>query len=170
MVRRDGRGFDSLRPGAEGLLKLFLHGVRRGGTLRRERVARGRCAELIRDDPEGVRLGSQVFGPVAPLVRQLAERFATGTWDRLSMLRVDAWARRQALAHPDVLRERAHARLRRGCRGLKGALKDRDPDPGRTAEWMASIAPDHRVRAFLAAEPVDRPGAAHDRGVVRGAP
>jgi thymidylate kinase len=159
LVQRDERGFDRLRPGAEGLLKLFLHGVRRDGTLRRDRVARGRCADLIRQDPEGVRLGSLLFGPVAPLVRRLAELLATGTWDRRIMLRMDAWARRQALAHPELLRQRVRARLKRGCRGLKGELKDRDPDPGRTAEWMASMASDHPARTFRASEPADRPGA-----------
>ena len=62
MTEMDPRGFRTLRPGAEGLLKLVLKGVDRAGRPRPQNLRKECVLELMGRDAAGVRQAAALFG------------------------------------------------------------------------------------------------------------
>jgi len=66
LAQTDARGFRRLRPGAEGVVKLVLHGVAPGGLARPAALDKERVAMLIKSDPRGARDATRLFGMASP--------------------------------------------------------------------------------------------------------
>jgi len=143
----DPRGFRRLRPGAEGILKLVLNGVRRNAGPRADRIARESIPELVASDPEGLREAAHLFGAAGPAARRGAEAVAGGRWRRRDMLAVEAWARVRAAIRPGILLRRARFRLTgtRVCPGIKGLRKGNPKVFGDPTAWPTEILEQHTV-------------------------
>jgi hypothetical protein len=154
LVEWDDRGFRRLRPGAEGLLKLLLNGVRWDGAPNREGLRDKGVIELLNRDPEGARLVTRRFGAVRGLLITAADRAAAGQWDRTAMLAVQAWAFAAAARRPGVTLARARF-LALNRMGLPFTQRTRCPvvaalDNGRRippdrASWLRHVAANHTV-------------------------
>jgi hypothetical protein len=143
----DPRGFRRLRPGAEGMFKLILNGVKRAGRPRVERVASERVRELLASDPDGLREAALLFGVARAAAQRLAEEVARGRWRRGSSLLVEARARARAVVHPSHLMRRAEARLvrRRGCPGIKALAKRGGLSMRNLDAWPQDVLDGHIV-------------------------
>jgi len=144
MAEMDACGFRRLRPGAEGLLKMFLNGITKTGELDHGRLQRERVHELLEADRQGVELAAQLFGPSQNLVLRLVDGFLRGEWDVLGMRSLQARLRRKLLLEPGTLVRRvlSRAHLSRGCRGIKFMLKEHrlKPEDGRARDLLREHA------------------------------
>ena len=149
----DPRGFRMLRPGAEGVLKMTLHGLRRGGLPQAHELAEHDVAGLIRSDPEGADGAARVFGRAAGDVRKAAQALASGGWDRPAMQSVERSAARRAPLQPQVAVQRVWFRsvTRPRCVLLQTIYGGRRI-AGDPQAWLAKVGQSHRVvgRAPLA--------------------
>lgn len=142
----DPRGFRVLRPGAEGLLKMTLHGLRRGGLPNQEALAEHDVAGMLRSDPDGVAPAARLFGSAAPHVQAAAEALVSGGWDQQALLAVEQRAARRALLSPQVGMRRIWFRsvVRPRCELLQTIYGGRriqgDPDA-----WLSRIGRTHRT-------------------------
>lgn len=98
----DARGFRRVRPGVEGVIKLCMNGVRKGGLPNWDALEVKRVAELLAADPDGVRLGAQLLGAARQALLAGAEAVVHGEWDRRAMATVEAWSLLRAVAEPEV--------------------------------------------------------------------
>lgn len=142
----DPRGFRKLRPGAEGVLKMTLHGLRRGGFPQTEELAEHDVAGLIRSDPEGVDGAARVFGGAADAVRTAAKALAADSWDRTAMQVIERKAAIRAVVQPQVAAQRVWFRsvARPRCVLLQTVYGGRRI-AGDPQAWLAQVARSHRV-------------------------
>ncbi|MBF6606414.1 MAG: hypothetical protein IVW53_12605 [Chloroflexi bacterium] len=147
MATLDPRGFRRLRPGAEGLFKLLLNGMRRDGHPNERALHEKNVRELLGVDPEGVRSAAGLFGPAAGAVIALARASAQGTWDRRAALAIEGWAVLRAFREPDVLAARVRFRVRgrHGCPVVEAILEGGRHIPGDLEAWLRRVAVDHVV-------------------------
>jgi thymidylate kinase len=148
MTRMDPRGFRRLRPGAEGMFKLALNGLRRTGAPRPERLAKERVRELLESDPDGLRQAARLFRGARAPARRLAEGVAQGGQPRRTPgLLVEVWAHAGAVAHPAYLLRRARFRVagRRVCPGVKTLVKWSDLADRTLATWPQDVQDRHTV-------------------------
>lgn len=144
LTELDERGFQRLRPGAEGLLKLIINGTADDGNLDPRRVQRERIVELLRADPDGAEQAARLFGRAALLVLSLVNGFLEGTWSRSRMLLLRARLRFRLLLEPAVLTQRLRARtvLPGECPGIKSLIKQGHLVPGGEAR-LRRLVQDH---------------------------
>jgi hypothetical protein len=147
LVTMDPRGFRRLRPGSEGLLKLVIKGLGAGARPRDELLRSEGVAGLLQSDPEGMRKAARLLGPARDSVIAGAESVAEHRWNRIAMLRVEAWCRIKALAEPGVAwgRARYHLVDRKRCPVLganKGGGKRLVPG---SEPWFEAVAWSHPV-------------------------
>jgi hypothetical protein len=144
LMQMDPRGFRRIRPGAEGLFKLLLNGTRRGGLPNWEGIRDKHVLELLREDPQGMRMAAQLLGPAArPLVAG-AEGAMAGGWNRGAMFLVDAWAVMRALRSPVVLLRRLRFRLYgKDCPIVRAILTDHRRVPADREGWLRQVALTH---------------------------
>ncbi len=102
MTEIDELGFRRIRPGAEGVLKLVYNGMHPGGRKNEDGLESKRVVDLLRADPEGVRMGARLFGLAEPAILRAVDALLAGGWDRGALVAVEAWARGKALATPKV--------------------------------------------------------------------
>ena len=142
----DPGGFRKLRPGAEGVLKMTLHGLRRGGYPQTEELAAHDVAGLIRSDPQGVDGAARVFGGAAAAVRTAARALADGSWDRPAMQVIERKAALRAVLQPQVAAQRVWFRsvTRPRCALLQTVYAGRRI-AGDPQAWLAEVARSHRV-------------------------
>ena len=143
----DPRGFRRIRPGAEGLYKLLLNGVRRGGAPDEAGLAAKHVRALLRADPAGARLAARRFGRWRGAAVRLAEAAAGGGWDRAAALALEGWAIVEGARHPSVPLARARFRWwgKERCplvATLLGAHRRLPPD---REAWLREVARTHRV-------------------------
>lgn len=143
----DPRGFRVLRPGGEGVLKMTLHGLRRGGLPAEEALAEHDVAGLLRSDPEGVAAAAKVFGSAARHVVAAADALAAGGWDQPALHAVEQRAARRAAFQPSVGLRRVWFRsvVRPRCELLQTIYGGRRID-GDPAAWLARVGRTHRTR------------------------
>lgn len=98
----DPRGFRVLRPGARGMLKLTLHGLRRGGRPAQAALEQHRVVELLRRDLRGAELMAERLGPAAAAAARAARAAAAGRWDRPAFLALEAAAALRAPLRPHL--------------------------------------------------------------------
>lgn len=153
LVVDDPRGFRSLTPGAEGVLKLLLNGTRWDGRPNREGLRAKRVVEQLRADPEGARrAATALFGRAAAALVAGAERAAAGEWDRGAMLAVSAWVVGRGLRSPGVMARRLRFRASAGERcPVVAALADGRRVPRDREGWLRAVADLHPVTPATAA-------------------
>ncbi len=145
----DPRGFRRVRPGAEGLFKLLLNGVRGTGGPDWPALREKRVAELLRADPEGARLAAGLLGWASGPAIRAAERVAAGGWDRPAMTGVMAWALAGAGRDPGVFAQRVRFRAELSktvarCPLLTTIWYHDRRIPADRAEWLSRVAAAHR--------------------------
>jgi len=148
MATVDPLGFRRLRPGAEGLFKLFLNGTHRDGTANEVGLRQKRVVELLRADPEGVRQASVLFGPGRRAAVASARAVRRGDWDRRSVLAAQSWMLLRAFRNPGVLVARIRFRLRgsRECPVVRAILTEGRRMPQDLGRWLERVALDHEIR------------------------
>ncbi len=147
LLDMDDRGFRRLRPGAEGLFKLLLNGLRwSGGPDARGLEAKG-VGNLLRADPDGARAAARLLGRAGRPAERLARGVAEGEWDRGAALAVQGWTVARAIGEPRVAARRALFRLagRRSCAVVATLLGARRRIPADRAAWLARVAENHVV-------------------------
>jgi thymidylate kinase len=134
----DDGGFRRLRPGAEGLIKLTLHGLRRGGRPNRQALEHHEVAKSLREDPSGAVGMAHAFGFARRASIRAAEVFAAGDWDRRAMLTVEGWAAVRAIAQPHVTLQREWFRRvrRRRCPVLQAVYAHQRTLPEDENVWL----------------------------------
>lgn len=142
----DPRGFRHLRPGIEGLVKLVQNGAHRGGRPNWEGVRAKGITELLASDPEGVALGSHLFGRGARSVNRLADAVVRGEWDRAAMMKVEAHCVARSVREPDAVAMRLRfRRVRAACPLLRAVFSGRSTPDDREA-WLTEVGREHVVR------------------------
>lgn len=147
LAHLDPRGFRTLRPGAEGVLKLTLHALRRGGRPDRGALADHDIVAMLRDDPEAARRATRLFGAAAAPLSRAVDAAVDGGWDRRALLTVELRAALRALGQPQIGVRRVWFRAvtRSRCAVLQTVYRDRRRIPGDLAAWIEMAARDHRV-------------------------
>lgn len=143
----DPRGFRTVRPGAEGLFKLALNGMRWDGTPNEAAMRSKRVRELLAADPDGVERAAEVFGRAAAAAVRGARAAAAGGWDRRAMLSVQAWALTNAVGDPPTLARRIRFRLsgRHRCPVVRVLLDHARVIPADRRGWLRDVAAEHEV-------------------------
>jgi hypothetical protein len=148
MMEIDSRGFRRVRPGTEGVILLVQNGLKWGGRPDPAGLARKKVAEILRRDPEGVRLAASLFAPAGGPALRAARAAAEGDWDRTAMLAVEARAVAGALAAPGVLWGRLRSRgIKQRCPLLRTIFADDRTLSGDADEWVSQVARSHRLLA-----------------------
>jgi thymidylate kinase len=134
----DEGGFRRLRPGAEGLIKLTLHGLRRGGRPNAEALRTHRVADALRTDPEGAEAMARTFGAVGSLLLRAASAAADDEWDRPAMLVIEGWAAARAIVRPQItVRREWFRRFRRSrCPVLQTVYSYGRSLPQPEGQWL----------------------------------
>ncbi len=147
LTELDPRGFRRLRPGAEGLFKLFLNGMRPGGRCDDAGLRAKRVRELVRADRDGARAAALLFGPAAGAALDAADAAAGGQWDRGAALRVETWCLARGVADPGLLARRLGFRAfaRQRCPIVAALLGDRRRMPGDRARWLHEVGREHAL-------------------------
>jgi hypothetical protein len=143
----DPLGFRRVRPGVEGVIKLCMNGVRRGGRPDTEGLRAKRVAELLASDPEGVEAASALLGPAAGAVRRGAAAVVAGRWDQTAMRQVEAWSLLRSLAEPGTAISRLDFLYRVAPRcPVVSLIRDHDRRvPEDRQAWLEEVARDHEV-------------------------
>jgi hypothetical protein len=143
----DPRGFRRIRPGAEGLFKLALNGLRWDGRPNEQAMRTKRVRELLAEDLAGAEQAAQIFGSGAHAAISGARAAAAGGWDRRAMLAFQTWALRNALSEPGVLARRVRFRVSGShqCPVVKTLLEDGRRIPDDRVVWMDEVAQTHEV-------------------------
>ncbi len=102
----DDRGFRRIRPGVEGIIKLCMNGVRRGGRPNTAALVAKRVGELLASDAEGVRIGADLLGPARNALQDGVAAVIRGEWDRRAMATVEAYAFLRGIKEPHVAASR----------------------------------------------------------------
>lgn len=144
LLECDPRGFLRLRPGAEGLVKLVIHGTAKGGGSRPPALVTERIEQLLRRDLEGATKASDLFGVAAKALLKGADAVLDGRWDRVSMTLVDARTSCRALASPKGVMGRLRKRwIRKSCPVIEAIVMHGRRVPGRLETWLGSVATTH---------------------------
>lgn len=106
LTELDERGFRRARPGAEGVIKLCMNGVRRGGRPNEEALRAKGVAQLLASDPEGVARAAEWLGPARDALLRGVTAVIAGGWDRSAMTAVEAWCLVRAVTEPTVAASR----------------------------------------------------------------
>jgi hypothetical protein len=146
----DERGFRRVRPGAEGVIKLCMNGIRRGGLPDEEALRKKGVADLLRNDPEGLRLGSRLLGHAAPHLLKGADALLAGGWDRSAMLRVELWSAGRSIAEPRVAVSRWWFLnvVAKRCPVIKLIRESDRKIAGDPQAWLRAVAVDHELVEF----------------------
>ncbi|CAN5700595.1 hypothetical protein BH24ACT26_BH24ACT26_04850 [soil metagenome] len=146
LMEIDARGFRRVRPGAEGVILLTQNGLKWGGRPDHQGLRRKRVAELLTQDPDGVRAAGHLFGLASGALVAGAQAVARGEWNRPAMLAVEAWALLRALLTPQVVATRFGAkRVKKRCPVLRSIFIDGRRIPADVDSWVARVAEDHPV-------------------------
>ena len=145
----DPRGFRRVRPGVEGVIKLCMNGMQRGGQPNPEGLRVKRVAELLSSDPEGVDAAAELLGPAADALRRGARAVVDGGWDQRAMRMVDAWSLARSVAEPRVALSRLWFLYYQAARcPVVSLIRDGDRRvPDDRDAWLREIAKDHQVFA-----------------------
>ncbi|MEX1295845.1 MAG: hypothetical protein AB1Z67_06720 [Candidatus Limnocylindrales bacterium] len=142
MTVLDERGVRCLRPGAAGVLKLVVAGMRRGARVRWDQIETKGIVEQLRADPVGIEEGAALFGRASgPLLRG-ARAVLDGRWDRPAMLAVEGWCVARAVREPDAIAWRLRHRWHRHrCPVLRSIFEGGRQVPASERDaWLAEVA------------------------------
>jgi hypothetical protein len=146
----DERGFRRLRPGAEGVLKLFVNGVAPGGRRKGAGLAREGVGALLERDPTGVAQAAALFGVLAPLVQAATAAVAAGRWPRRALAAIESVTLLRAPLEPVVLVGQAAARrAKRRCPVMVAGTRGGRRVPQPREEWLVRVARTHIVHGWM---------------------
>lgn len=147
LTRIDQHGVRAVRPGTEGVIKLCMNGVVKGGRPNHDGLRVKRVAELLRSDPEGVAAAAELLGPARDALLRGADAVMAGRWDRRAMLTVEAWSGLRGLATPRVAASRWwFLNVTAGRCGVVTLIRDHDRRiDGDLQTWLASVAEHHTI-------------------------
>jgi hypothetical protein len=165
MAEMDPRGFRTLRPGAEGLLKLVLKGVDRASRPRPQNLRKECVLELMGRDAAGVRQAAALFGPVRGALIAAAESYLAGRWNRPAVVAVELACRLKALRAPSVAVARARFRVlsMRRCPVIRASIAGHRHPPAEYAEWLRRVAASHQTFGLDETTPAAHPDPDHGR-------
>lgn len=148
----DERGFRRIRPGAEGVIKLCMNGVARGGRPNWEGLKRKRVAELLAADPEGVVAAASLLGRAGNAVLRGARAVEQGGWDRRAMATVEAWSLLRSAAEPQVALSRVWFYNVSGkhCSLIQLIREHERRVPEDLEAWLALLARNHEIHPTAA--------------------
>ena len=142
----DERGFRRVTRGMEGVILFVQNGLRWGGRPNPAGMRKRRIADVLADDPEGVRTAAVLFGAARPALVAGAEAAVAGRWNRGAMLQVEGWAVLHALAAPGILLGRLWSRpIKRRCPLLRTIFVDDRRFPDDVHDWLQQVARGHPV-------------------------
>lgn len=145
----DALGFRRVRPGAEGVIKLCMNGVRKGGRPNTEALRTKRVAELLAADPDGVVAAAGLLGPAGNALMRGATAVMEGRWDRRAMAAVEAWSAARMIAEPRVAASRWWFLnvVAKRC-GVVDLIREHDRRiDGDPRQWLAGVADEHTIIA-----------------------
>jgi hypothetical protein len=146
LIEMDDRGFQRLRPGAIGLLRMIPSGVSWSGKLKLNPELAQRKFELMKQDPQGVVVTARLFGIARGLVVKAAQSAARGDWDRKSLILLQVWAFLRAITRPRAFIERIRVRLlEKHCEVSKTLSRDSRRVPADLEGWVTRVSEDHPV-------------------------
>lgn len=142
----EDRGFRRIRPGAEGVVKLMLNGVLKGGWPNEEGLRVKGVADLLRVDPVGVSMAADWFGRLSGTVRHGVEAFLDGDWDRRSMAAVELYAGLRSFLEPKTALSRlVFKRTIKDCEILQSVRGHDRRIPDDADSWYRSLSVNHEV-------------------------
>jgi hypothetical protein len=147
MAVMDERGFRTLRPGAQGVLKFVWNGIRYRGRPNQPALERKHVRELLESDTEGVAMAVRLYGRGRADVRRAIDAWLAGGWDRPAALRLELRYIMRSIARPRLIWRRmwfTFVELRR-CPVL---IVQRSGDRrvhGTVDAWLADVARTHVV-------------------------
>ena len=142
----DNEGLRSLRPGAEGLLKLVISGTGPGGRQKRKTLDKEKVAELMSSDPEGISYAATLCGPAGRAAVSGASAVVIGEWSRIFMVSVEAWFLAKGLGEPATVWRRVKARrAKKSCEVIQTSIAESRRIPGDVDEWLLRAERDHEV-------------------------
>lgn len=150
LITLDSRGFRRLRPGAEGLFKLAFNGVRWSGIPDRDGIRTKNVVDLLRQDPEGVRLAARASGLPTGLALRVVDRLLHGGWDYSAVSAIQGCVLLAGLRHPATMLQRVRLTMSLRmetppCCILETMLHGgRRIPPGRD-DWLRTVQRTHQV-------------------------
>lgn len=147
MAIMDERGFRTLRPGAQGVLKFVWNGIRYRGRANRPLLERKDVRALLESDPVGVAMATRLYGRGRADVRRAIDAWLAGGWDRPAAVRLELRYIMRSIARPRLIWRRmwfTFVELRR-CPVL---IVQRSGDRrvhGTVDAWLADVARTHVV-------------------------
>jgi hypothetical protein len=148
MSLMDERGFRRLRPGAEGVLKLVQNGMFRDGRPNTEGLQAKGVRDLLASDREGVGMAATLFGRASGSVIRASDAVVRGSWDRSSLLRMQAWCVLRGVREPDAGTARLRFRhQKKRCPVLRSVFENARCVPGDRAAWLERVATSHEILA-----------------------
>lgn len=140
-------GVRLVRPGTEGVIKLCMNGVRKGGRRNEKGLQTKRVAELLASDPKGVEAAARLLGPARGALMRGVAAVVDGGWDRKAMLTVEAWSALRGLSEPRVAASRwwfLRVTAKR-CRVVDLIRSHDRRIDGHLEAWLATVADDHTI-------------------------
>jgi hypothetical protein len=143
----DERGFRVVRPAAQGLILLLCNGLQWGGRQNQAALRKRRVVELFRRDLDGVRDAAKGLHLPLGAAAAAVEALVSGTWDRRSLLMIEAAALFSALREPWVIADRVWFRAvsKRRCPVLRSVFYGARVIPGDPETWLHEVRRNHRV-------------------------
>ena len=143
----DDRGFRRVRQGADGVIRLLSNGVRPGGRMNAEGLAKKNVKRLLAADPEGVEAMARLFGPARSAVVAGAQAVVGGGWDRRAMAIVEGWSLARSTAEPRLAATRLwFAQVEKKRCAVISLIRDDDRRVPRNPEaWLERVGEHHEV-------------------------
>lgn len=147
LARVDEQGIRRIRPGAEGVIKLCMNGVMRGGRPNTQGLRDKRVAELLEEDSEGVLAASELLGVARGALLRGAAAVIRGEWDRRAMATVEAWCSVRAIAEPSVAASRWWFLnvVAKRCEVIDLIRSHDRRIEGDPYAWLESVSEDHTI-------------------------
>lgn len=142
LIVDDPRGFRKVAPGAEGVIKLVLHGIGRAGKQKPRGLAKENVRELLAERDPGA---ADLFGSTRGAVSSLAARASQGGWSRGSAAVVELRSTvAGAFAPSGLITGLKRKKAKTSCPVLEAIVKNDRRIPGDRDGWLRRVAETHR--------------------------
>jgi hypothetical protein len=147
LCRLDERGFRVIRPAAQAFILLLCNGLRWGGRPDVAGIGKRHVVELLKSDLDGVPEAARCLRLPLRAAVAAVESLLGGSWDRRSLLTIEAAALVRALADPGVVLSRARFRAvsKRRCPLLRSVFYGDRAIPGDPDAWLREVGRTHAV-------------------------
>ena len=161
LAQIDERGFRRIRPGAEGVIKLLLNGMGRGGQRNDRGLREKNIDALLRQDREGVLMIARLFGSAERPLLDAVDALLGGGWNQGALRKVELHAYMRALREPGVALSRVwfNQVTKTRCPVIRLIRQHDRRVPDDRGGWLDEVRRDHIV------DPADPPHAAEARAL-----